>query len=64
MILIVTNSTFSLKYPGHFSLVHERFAANESLMETNKTVEQWKYQLQQKLKVKLITRIREPRNIL
>ena len=28
-------------------------------METNKTVEQWKYQLQQKLKVKLITRIME-----
>ena len=36
---------------GHFSLVHERFAAPEQTMETNITVGEWKTQLDDLLKV-------------
>ena len=36
---------------GHFSLVHERFASQEHIMETNITVKEWKKQLENVLKV-------------
>ena len=36
---------------GHFSLVHERFASPEHIMETNNNVEEWKKQLENLLKV-------------
>lgn len=36
---------------GHFSLVHERFASPEHIMENNVSVEEWKKQLENLLKV-------------
>ena len=36
---------------GHFSLVHERFASEEHIMETNITVKEWKKQLENVLQV-------------
>ena len=36
---------------GHFSLVHERFASPEHIMEKNVSVEEWKKQLENLLKV-------------
>ena len=41
-------------FPGHFTMVHERFADDDQLMETEKTVLQWKQQLLTNLKVFLI----------
>ena len=36
---------------GHFTMVHERFADDDQLMETQKTVLEWKNQLLGNLKV-------------
>ena len=36
---------------GQFSMVHERFAADDKIMETNKNISEWKLQLYDKLKV-------------
>ena len=36
---------------GHFSLVHERFASPGHIMEKNISVEEWKKQLENLLKV-------------
>ena len=34
---------------GHFSMVQERFAADDKLMQTNVTVKSWKQKLNEKL---------------
>ena len=44
---------------GHFSLVHKKFAPESSVMETSKTVEEWKYQLEEMMnKVNMEYRMR------
>ena len=40
-----------LNAAGHFSFVHKRFAPKDQIMETNKTVDEWKTQLHETLMV-------------